>query len=171
MTISNSDLETKGNLLFIGVVAILLIFSSCRENQNTKETGTIETDNYDSTLAKSLGADEYGMHQYVMAFLKEGPNRTLDSAEAMELQMSHMKHIKRMADAGDLVLAGPFLDTGELRGVYIFDVKTIEEARSLTLSDPAIQAGSLVMELKPWYGSAALMEVSKRHKRITKTKF
>ena len=69
------------------------------------------------------------------------------------------------------MLAGPFLDTGDLRGIYIFDVKTIEEAEALTKTDPAIQAGSLIMELKPWYGSAALMELNQRHKRVTKTHF
>jgi hypothetical protein len=28
---------------------------------------------YDAALAKKLGADDYGMHKYVMAFLKTGP--------------------------------------------------------------------------------------------------
>jgi uncharacterized protein len=107
----------------------------------------------------------------VMAFLKAGPNRVQDSTKAVELQRAHMKNIKRMADEGKLVLAGPFLDGGKLRGIYIFDVKTIEEAEKLTQTDPAIQAGSLVMEMHPWYGSAAMMQVSAVHKKITKTKF
>ena len=66
-------------------------------------------------------------------------------------------------------MAGPFLDNGDLRGIYIFDVKTIEEAKELTETDPAIQAGSLVLELKPWYGSAGLMQVNEIHKKIQKT--
>ena len=32
---------------------------------------------FDEALAERLGADEYGMRMYVMAFLKEGPNRDL----------------------------------------------------------------------------------------------
>jgi hypothetical protein len=55
-----------------------------------------------------------------------------------------------------------------VRGIYIFDVETIEEARRLTNTDPAIQAGSLVMELRLWYGSAALLEVNKVHKTLEK---
>jgi len=125
---------------------------------------------FDAELAKKLDADPYGMHQYVMAFLKAGPNRTTDSLEAAKLQAAHMENIGRMAEEGTLVLAGPFLDGGDLRGIYIFDVKTVEEAEALTSTDPAIQAGSLVMELHPWYGSAAVMGINDVHNRISEKK-
>ena len=109
------------------------------------------------------------MKQYVMAFLKRGPNRDRTEEEAQKLQRAHMDNIGKLAEAGKLVLAGPFLNDGDLRGIYIFDVTTIEEAKTLTETDPAIQAGSLVMELVPWYGSAALMEVGEIHKAMAKT--
>lgn len=123
---------------------------------------------YDSVFAQKLGADEYGMQQYVMAFLKRGPNRTQDSLTAAQLQQAHMENIGRMADAGKLVVAGPFMDTGSIRGIYIFNVRTVEEARALTATDPAIQAGRLEMELHPWYGSAALPVLVPLHKRLEK---
>jgi len=126
---------------------------------------------YDSILARQLGADDIGMRQYVMAFLKQGPNRDQDAATAQALQRAHLDNINRMADAGQLVVGGPFLDGGELAGIYIFNVTTIEEARELTETDPAVQAGRLVMELHPWYGSAALMTVNETHKRVAKKKF
>ena len=47
------------------------------------------------------------------------------------------------------MLAGPFADDGVLRGIYVFDVATVAEAEALTKTDPAIQAGQLVMELHP----------------------
>jgi uncharacterized protein YciI len=106
------------------------------------------------------------MKAYVMAFLKKGPNRNQDSIEAARLQAAHMANIRRMAEEGSLVLAGPFMDDGDLRGIYLFNVSTVEEARRLTDSDPAVRAGRLVMELHPWYGSAALMEVTRIHKTI-----
>ena len=118
-------------------------------------------------LAEKYGADDYGMKQYVMAFLKKGPNRDLSSEEAKELQLKHLQNIEKMAAEGKLVVAGPFLDNGDIRGIYIFNVKTIEEAKDLTNTDPAIKAGSLVMDLKPWYGSAALMSVNELHNRIS----
>lgn len=123
---------------------------------------------YDSTYAARLGADDYGMKPYVMAFLKAGPERSQDAETAAALQKAHLKNIMRMAEEGTLVLAGPFLDQGEVRGIYIFNVATVAEAEALTNTDPAIQAGRLVMELHPWYGSAALMEVNQLHKKVQK---
>lgn len=151
-------------LLFVVLVA-------CETPPNVVATEAPELEastSYDSTFAKRVGADAYGMKQYVMAFLKAGPNRDRDSTKAAELQAAHMANIGKMAEEGKLILAGPFLDDGELRGIYVFNVKTIEEARELTASDPAIQAGSLVMELKPWYGSAAMMEINAMHGRLEK---
>jgi uncharacterized protein YciI len=125
---------------------------------------------YDAALAARLGADENGMKTYVMAFLKAGPNRNRPREEAQKLQAAHRANINRLAKEGKLVLAGPFADNGELRGIYIFDVKTIAEAEALTKTDPAIQAGQLVMELHPWYGSAGLMTIPALHERIEKRK-
>jgi uncharacterized protein YciI len=123
---------------------------------------------YDVQLAKKLGADDYGMKQYVIAFLKEGPHRLTDSAARMKLQMAHLKNIGRLADEGKLIIAGPFLDDQPLKGIFIFNVPTIEEAKKLTETDPAIRAGSLIMELHPWYGSAALMQTVETHKKLQK---
>ncbi|MDB2657366.1 YciI family protein [Crocinitomicaceae bacterium] len=126
---------------------------------------------FDSLYAQKLGADDYGMRSYVMAFLKSGPNRDQTEEEAQELQAAHMANIGRLADEGTLVLAGPFLDNGDLRGIYIFAVESVEEAEVLTATDPAIKAGRLIMELHPWYGSAAVMEVGEIHEIISKIKF
>ncbi len=122
---------------------------------------------YDKEKAMKYKADELGMKKYVMAFLKRGPNRETDPVKAAELQKAHLQNIGRMADEGKLILAGPFMDDGEIRGIYIFNVETLEEARQLTETDPAIKSGHLIMELKPWYGSAALMEVNTIHKTLT----
>ncbi|OFZ16653.1 MAG: hypothetical protein A3D92_14500 [Bacteroidetes bacterium RIFCSPHIGHO2_02_FULL_44_7] len=156
--------------LFLALVYGCQVEQSCEEFP-LEEEQLGDASSYDSVYAEKLGADEYGMHAYVMAFLREGPNRDRSEDEAKRLQAAHMANITKMADAGDLVVAGPFMDDGELRGIYIFNVATVEEARALTESDPAIQAGSLVMELHPWYGSAALIDVNKVHKRIAKTQF
>ncbi len=123
---------------------------------------------YDSVLAQKYGADQYGMKSYVMALLKKGPNRSKDSVEAAKLQKAHLKNINRLAGEGKLVLAGPFFDDGDIRGIYLFDVSSIEEAQKLTETDPLIQSGGLIMELHQWYGSAALMAIPKLHKKLEK---
>jgi uncharacterized protein YciI len=123
---------------------------------------------YDAALAARLKADDNGMRTYVMALLKAGPNRNRPPEEAQRLQAAHRANINRLAAEGKLVLAGPFADDGVLRGIYVFDVATIAEAEALTRTDPAIQAGQLVMELHPWYGSAALLMVNDIHGKLEK---
>lgn len=157
------------NLLIL--ICSVLLFGACGPKQQSTKNPTYSIQKeilYDSTRAAKIGADDYGMRQYVMAFLKKGPNRDRSAEESAKLQAAHMENINRLAKEGKLVLAGPFLNDGDLRGIYIFDVKTKEEAKALVETDPAIQQGSLIMELIPWYGSAALMEINEIHKRIAK---
>jgi Uncharacterized protein conserved in bacteria len=122
---------------------------------------------YDAALAKKLGADEYGMKQYVMAFLKSG-TPIKDSVERKKVLMAHLANIQRLANEGKLLIAGPFLDNQDIKGIFIYDVKTIEEAKALTETDPGIKAGLFTMELHPWYGSAALMQLMPIHKTLQK---
>lgn len=158
--------------------AFALAFAACVQMQESKNKETHALDffsqinspsaSYDSVFAARLGSDEYGMKQYVMAFLKRGPNRDQDSATAAALQKAHLGNILRMAEEGSLVVAGPFMDDWEVRGIYVFNVKTVEEARALTETDPAIKAGRLTMDLHPWYGPAALSLMAPLSKRAEK---
>jgi uncharacterized protein len=123
---------------------------------------------YDTKMVETLGADERGMKTYVLAFLKRGPNRGQDATAAAELQKKHMENIFRMAEKGQLLMAGPFADDGEVRGLYLFNTSDVEEARQWTSTDPAIAAGRLSMELHPWYGPAAMLLVPDLNKRMEK---
>ncbi len=152
------------------IILVLIIFIALNKNGNT-QTSDSNIQTYDSLLAKKYGADDYGMKQFVMAFLKSGQNILTDKAEKDRIQSEHMKNINKMAEDGKLVIAGPFMDKQSIRGIYIFDVRTIEEARELTSTDPAVKAGVLEMELHPWYGSAALLEINNIHNKIQKKSF
>lgn len=158
------------NYLFVALWSSLLIACQPPQNEAVSSEETAKSTAYDSLLAQSVGADEYGMRQYIMANLIAGPNRDQEPEEAARLQRAHLDNINRMAAEGKLVLAGPFMDSGEVRGIYVFAVETVEEAEALTNSDPAIQAGRLIMELRPWYGSAALMKLTELHAKVSKTK-
>ena len=115
--------------------------------------------NYDETLAKKLGADEYGMKQYVLVMLKTGENKTSDKAQTDSLFAGHMNNIRRLVDAGKLIVAGPLGKNDKTyRGIFILNVKTLEEANELLLTDPAIKGKLLAAETYIWYGSAALAE-------------
>jgi hypothetical protein len=79
--------------------------------------------------------------------------------------------MKRLAAEGKLVLAGPFDGVEGWRGLFIFAVRDVEEARRLTASDPVIASGEMVAEFHKYFGSAALMLVNETHKRIAKKSF
>jgi uncharacterized protein YciI len=152
---------------FAIVILSFALFMACgKQEQNTSNFKVAS--GYDSIMAQKYGADDYGMKQYVMAFLKRGTNDTISKERSATLQKAHLENIQRMAKEGKLVVAGPFLDRGDLRGVYIFNVTSVEEAKALTETDPAIKANTLSMELKPWYGSAALMLVNEYHEKFSK---
>ena len=91
------------------------------------------------------------MLEYQLAFLLAGPNRTGGSTpETERIQAGHMAHIRKMADAGQLVAAGPFLEENRLRGIFVFKLASLEEAKAVAAQDPAVQAGRLVLDLHPW---------------------
>lgn len=98
--------------------------------------------NYDVVLAKNLEADDYGMKYYVFAILKTGENAPNDKDLRQKSFAGHMKNIKRLAEKEKLIVAGPF-DSNALsyRDIFILDVKTIEEAKELLETDPAIKEG------------------------------
>jgi uncharacterized protein YciI len=116
-----------------------------------------DSSKYNKHLADSLGADEYGMKMYVLVLLKSGENKTADQTITDSLFSGHMKNINRLVKMGKLIVAGPLQkNENNYRGIFILDVKTIEEAKSLLETDPAIHSKLLTPELYGWYGSAAL---------------
>jgi len=87
------------------------------------------------------------------AFLKRGPNRKEGddkNPEIQELQKAHIANIQRLAAMKKLLVAGPFGDNGDLRGIFVFRVGSLEEAQSLCATDPMVKAGRLIVELHPW---------------------
>ena len=136
----------------------------------TDEPPVAKAPSYDAELAKKLGADERGMRMFVLCILKTGPkDGEIKGKEREEIFNGHFANIGRLADEGKLAVAGPFgKNDRSYRGLYIFNVPTVEEAEKLVVLDPAVKAGVFVYELTPWYASAAMMTVSETHKRLQK---
>ncbi|NEU07587.1 hypothetical protein GZH53_04605 [Flavihumibacter sp. R14] len=127
---------------------------------------------YNKALADSLGGDDYGMKQYVLVILKTGTNKTTDKAQIDSLFGGHMANIGRLVEDGKLIVAGPLKKNDRTyRGIFILNVKTLEEANKLIMTDPAIKAKLLDAELFEWYGSAALPLYLKNHELIEKKTF
>lgn len=127
---------------------------------------------YDKALADSLGGDEYGMKAYVLVLLKTGSNKTTDKVIIDSLFKGHMANINRLVDAGLLTVAGPLQKNEKsYRGIFILNVKTLDEANKLLVTDPAVREKLLEPELYIWYGSAALPVYLKSHELVEKKKF
>ena len=87
-----------------------------------------------------------------MVFLRKGPGWNAgETPETRAVQEAHMANIRALWRAGKLVIAGPMGDDGDLRGIFVFDVATLDEAKALAASDPAVKAGRLVAEIHPWW--------------------
>ena len=136
-------------------------------------SATCQTENpkYDKLLADSLGGDDYGMKPYIFVILKTGSNKIEDKKVLDSLFKGHMDNINVLASKGKLIVAGPLGKNDKTyRGIFILNVKTIEEANDLLESDPTIKEKVLEAEIFKWYGSAALPTYLPKHKKIEKKK-
>lgn len=148
----------------MGLFSILL---SCKEEQNEpsnefvpakeiakesleEQAEKLKEDGYQTFIYKE-GDSTYLMQQYYMVFLKSGENRSQDSTEAARLQTKHLAHLERMAVEGYASLIGPFEDDGDVRGIVVYNTRTLKEADSLANMDPMVKAGRLKVEVHPWW--------------------
>lgn len=130
-----------------------------------------QNSNYDKNLADSLGADDYGMKSYTLVMLKTGGGNIEDKARVDSLFRGHMENIGRLAEAGELIVAGPLgNNSNNYRGIYIFDEPDKAKVAELLLTDPAIKADLLAYDIYNWYGSAALPVYLETHSKIEKIK-
>jgi uncharacterized protein YciI len=132
------------------------------------ETATPPPAAYDEALARKVGADEHGMRSYVLVILKSGPNPVPKGPERDAMFQGHFANMKRLADEGKLVYAGPLDGVDGWRGLFILNVAEIEEARALVATDPVVSRGEMVPELHKHYGSAALRLVNEAHAKVAK---
>lgn len=147
------------------LIILLLLFPALLRAQSTNP-------DYDEALARKLGADEYGMKQYVLVMLKTGTNQTTEKVVLDSLFSGHMKNIRRLVDEGKLIVAGPLgKNEKTYRGIFIFDVKTLDEARELLQTDPAVSSKVLDADLFEWYGSAALPEYLPYSEKVSKKSY
>lgn len=143
---------------------LLSIFVATFTNaQNTK---------FNQELADSLGADQYGMKQYVIVMFTTGSAKIKDKTKMSQLMNGHMENIGKLAKEGKIIVAGPFSGKNQrnYRGMFIFNTKSKEEAETWVKTDPAVSAGIFSYEIFPWYGSAAMPLYLKHHDEIAKRK-
>jgi len=159
-------------------VGLLVVLASCSlatlgQSSSLSADTTSQEKKFDAELAKRVGADEYGMRPYVLAILKTGPNDAKVTGDARtEIFKGHFANMSRLAAEGKLAVAGPFNDPEKkYRGLFIFAVATVAEAKALADTDPTVKSGVLVVEYIPWYGSASLMLSNEFHEKVAAKSF
>ncbi len=145
-------------------IAVLLIcFIGVRAQSNNPK--------FDQALATKLGADDYGMKMYVLVLLKTGTAGITDKKVIDSLFKGHFNNMERLTEEGKLIVAGPMgKNDKNYRGLFILNVRKIEDARLLVDTDPAVKSKMLDAEFFPWYGSAALSEYLPYHEKVEKKK-
>lgn len=153
-------------------IAVLLFFAvPSPESAQTPAAEPAVNPKFDAALAARLGADKHGMRTYVLVILRSGPTRVPDGPERDEMFAGHFANMKRLAAEGKLVAAGPLDGVDGWRGMFVFAVAEIEDARALVATDPVIVRGEMVAEYHTYYGSAALMQVPETHERVMRESF
>jgi len=103
----------------------------------------------EDVMKKTATPDKLG--EVYFGLLYRGDKWTAEKTAATEeLQKAHLANIMRLAEMKKLVVAGPMGDDTLLRGIFVFRVPSIEEARALAATDPAVMAGRLKIEMHPW---------------------
>ena len=110
--------------------------------------------------ALPLSAQTTEMTQYYMVFLRRGPAWTATATpESTKVSQAHRANIERLTKEGKMVVAGPFDgQSGDraLAGIFILRVASMDEAKAVSESDPAVKAGRFVYEIAPWWGPKSL---------------
>ncbi len=108
---------------------------------------------FSEDIYKKASTTPLKFEKIYFGFLKRGPNRKEgdgNTPEIKKLQDDHIANIVRLANLKKMVMAGPFGDEGDLRGIFVFRVASMKEAQDLAATDPMIKIDRLRIELHPW---------------------
>ena len=149
-------------------IALLLAALACGDLRAADPP--VQASAYDPALAARTGADENGMRKFVLVVLRTGPTRVPDGDARKAMFAGHFANMERLSKAGKLVLAGPFGDKDlDWRGLFVFAVADIEEAKALVATDPVIIQREMVAEYHSWYGSAATVLLPGLHEQLVRS--
>lgn len=87
------------------------------------------------------------MQDYTFVFIRTGPAKDLTPEQSKEAFAGHFANMKRLADEGELLVAGPFGEprAPENRGIFVIDEAEVDKGLALAQTDPAVRAGVFVL--------------------------
>ena len=124
------------------------------------------------TLLLVLLAADAAAGDYTFVFLRAPADAPELSEDELATAMAgHFQNMGRLAEEGKLLVAGPLgpprVDPAH-RGVFLFDVEAVDEARELASSDPAVAAGVFELEVLPFRTSAPLRRLLELERGVTR---
>lgn len=120
-------------------------FSTTLWSQESLDSATFETFEYKD------GDSIYVMQKYFLVFLLRGENKIENKEKAAQIQKDHLAYLGDLYKKGIICMNGPTGGAGDLRGMTVYRVKSLEEAKKLAEGDPAVKAGSLKVKVEPWW--------------------
>lgn len=134
------------------IIGLAIIATGCQSAPEKQQSATTEPVAREKS-EKTFEDGEFEMKQYFFVMLTKGKNRDAitDSARISQLQMDHLANIDRLYEEGHILVAGPFGDDGNWRGLLIFDSPDKESVEKLIQTDPMVAAGWLGYEIHPWW--------------------
>ncbi len=107
---------------------------------------------------------------YTLVYLVTGPGSASHTQEDRQaIFRGHMANMTRLAEAGDLVIAGPFGKPRDKawRGIQVLNTGDPRKARTLAASDPGVASGEFSPILVPMRASDALRETLRLDREAT----
>jgi uncharacterized protein YciI len=99
------------------------------------------------------GQDPDNLKQYTFVLLTSGEQRDQDPEHLKLIQSGHLENIANMAEEGILSFAGPFADSGDWRGLLVFNVADTIMIKNALNKDPAVKSGRLNYQLHQFYST------------------
>lgn len=139
----------------LALAAGALAFSGCESQSSYATASSAPTSTV--SQARAVGSD------YTFVFLLAGPNDgQLEPEELKVAREGHFENMQRLAQEGVLLLAGPLTEPRSdeaHRGVFLFDVDDVEEARAIAATDPGVVAGVFELAVYPFRSPSDLRRV------------
>ena len=137
-----------------------------RMGRPARREGLIDPEVTDAVVRDAVGRQRW----FWLLLLERGPIRDQPRAEADEIQAAHLRHLFTLRKRGQLRLFGPVENAGSLRGIGVLTVPTRDEAETLMADDPAVRAGRLRAEVRPWFTTPGIACPTDRAWRRTRAR-
>lgn len=107
------------------------------------------------------------MQTYTFVYILTGPATDIDAETQQEAFKGHFSNMSRMAEDGDLLIAGPYWQPqtwDDMRGMWIFNTDDLDQASEFAATDPPGKLGIFVFDILQFKTDDALLELPRLEK-------